>query len=114
MLEIALECEFWFRRLSECSVANFAKYIFSYIFLHFSGCGRLYCGLCPEPAMSHDQLVQTLVSELFPRGLIYRPSFSSDCMEADIQEIRGKFWDQFQAMSFKYVEIGSMKGCEKM
>ena len=60
-------------------------------FLHFLGCGRLYCGLCPEPAMSHDQLVQTLVSELFPRGLIYRPSFSSDCMEADIQEIRGKF-----------------------
>ena len=64
-------------------------------FLHFSGCGRLYCGLCPEPAMSHDQLVQTLVSELFPRGLIYRPSFSSDCLEADIQEIRGNFQGQF-------------------
>ena len=73
--------------------------IFLYIFLHFSGCGRLYCGLCPEPAMSHDQLVQTLVSELFPRGLIYRPSFSSDCLEADIQEIRGKYCPIFTTLS---------------
>lgn len=54
------------------------------------GCGRFYCGLCPESSQYPKRFLKSLVSELFPRRVIYRPSFYANCLEANLQEIRSQ------------------------
>ena len=60
------------------------------ILTFISGCGRLYCGLCSKSAVSSNEFIEALVSELFPRRLVYCPSFYASGLEANIQKIRGQ------------------------
>ena len=54
-----------------------------------TGCGRLHCGLCAKSA-SNDGSFESLSGQLLPRRLVYCPSFYTDSLEADLQEVRGQ------------------------
>jgi len=58
--------------------------------VHDKGCGRLYCGICSKSSTTSTESVEAVSRQLFKRGLIYCPSFHSDSMEADLQEVRGE------------------------
>jgi len=56
--------------------------------VHDQGCGRLYCGICTQSSTASPESIEAVTRKLFKRGLIYCPSFHSDSLEADLQEVR--------------------------
>ena len=68
------------------------------------GCGRLHCGLCAESKNHGSRRNRGEGQELFSRRLVYCSSFSSDGLQADLQEVRGEdFFCHFICLLFVHI-----------
>ena len=73
------------------------------------GCGRLHCGLCAESKNHGSRRNRGEGQELFSRRLVYCSSFSSDGLQADLQEVRGE--DFFLSFHLSAVCLHSLVVC---